>query len=376
MAHILILGGGFGGLVAAEELSASLGQEHRITLVSPDTKFTFYPALVRLALWDYQPDDITFDLVEKLDELNVRFVQGKAVKIKANHHRVEISGEDFSGEIAYDYLIIALGRTLATEKVKGFDEYAYHLLNTRAALEFSEEVRTFKKGKIVVGLAPQAFLPVPVCEAAFGLARKFKKEIEENKITVSVVFPESIEEAFAGAKIHQELIKAFHRHDIFVVTEFPVREITQRELISEKDLKIEYDLLMLVPPFRGHLFLNNMGVGDEFDFLIADERMRVPHFSGVYAVGDIVDFSGPKLAHIAVRQAEVAAANIVSEIKGEEPNAFYYHEIATIIDEGGADSIYLHYGIWDESLYRLKKGRIWSRIKRIHDKLWRAANEA
>lgn len=121
--------------------------------------------------------------------------------------------------------------------------------------------------------------------------------------------------------------------------------------------------------------LNNLGVSDDFDFLITDELMQVAHFSDVYAVGDIVDFSGPKLAHMAVRQAEIAAANIVSEIEGKEPKNYYYHEIATIIDAGGADSIHLHYGIWDEHFYRLKKGKIWSLTKRIHDKLWRAIHE-
>jgi sulfide:quinone oxidoreductase len=129
---------------------------------------------------------------------------------------------------------------------------------------------------------------------------------------------------------------------------------------------------MLLPPFRGHSFLNNLGVSDEFDFIIADELMRVPHFPGVYAVGDIVDFSGPKLAYMAVRQAQTAAANIISEIEGKQPEDYYYHEIAAVIDQGGADSIYLHYGIWDENLYRLKKGKFWSLAKSFHDAYWRA----
>lgn len=49
MANILISGGGFGGLVAAEKLVASLDSAHQITLVAPNRKFTFYPALVHLA---------------------------------------------------------------------------------------------------------------------------------------------------------------------------------------------------------------------------------------------------------------------------------------------------------------------------------------
>lgn len=372
MANILILGGGFGGLVAAESLSESIGKNHQITLVSPKREFTFYPALVRLAFGDCEPSDITFDLVEKLRQLNVRFVEGEVIGIKANQRRVRVTGKDFDGEIIYDYLIIAMGRRLATEKVKGFFEHSHHLLSVNSALKFGEEVRGFEKGDIVVGMSPQAFLPVPACETAFALAKKFKREIEKNEASVSIVFPESIEKAFGGAEIHRELAEAFERHGISVKTNFPIKEISESEAISQDEEAIHYDLLMLLPPFRGQSFLNKLGVSDELDFLVTDELMRVPHFSGVYAVGDIVDFSGPKLAHMAVRQAKVAAANIASEIEGREPNDFYYHEIATVIDQGGADSIYLHYGIWDEKLYRLKKGRIWSLAKSVHDTLWQA----
>lgn len=50
MANVVIVGGGFAGVVAAESLAKKLGSEHEITLVSRDRKFVFYPALVRLHL--------------------------------------------------------------------------------------------------------------------------------------------------------------------------------------------------------------------------------------------------------------------------------------------------------------------------------------
>ena len=44
MAQVLILGGGFSGVVVAERLARTLESEHQITLVSRDDKFIFYPA--------------------------------------------------------------------------------------------------------------------------------------------------------------------------------------------------------------------------------------------------------------------------------------------------------------------------------------------
>jgi sulfide:quinone oxidoreductase len=57
MATVLIVGGGFGGVVAAESLAKKLGRDHEITLVSRSRKFLFYPALVRFAFGQCQAED-------------------------------------------------------------------------------------------------------------------------------------------------------------------------------------------------------------------------------------------------------------------------------------------------------------------------------
>ena len=372
MANILILGGGFGGLVTAERLSALLDKTHQITLVAPSEKFTFYPALVHLAFGDCSPEDITSDLRTRLGDLGVRFVHGEMLRINPESRTVEVTGADVNGEIAYDYLVIAPGRRLATERVPGFFEYADHLLGVRPAIRFGEKIRGFREGTIVVGSCPDGRLPVPVCETAFALARKFKTEVADRRIRIKVIFPESLKAAFGGASLHKELETAFASHGITVHYEVPISEITEDEVISSLGHKIEYDLLMLIPPFRGQSRLTDLGIMDESDFIRVDGKMRVHDLPNAYAVGDVVAFSGPKFAHMAVRQADVAAANLAATIKGLEPTEEYYHEIATVIDAGGADSIYLHYGIWDDSMYRVKKGHFWGWAKEVHDKLWRA----
>jgi NADH dehydrogenase FAD-containing subunit len=132
---------------------------------------------------------------------------------------------------------------------------------------------------------------------------------------------------------------------------------------------------MLVPSFQGQARLSENGITDEDNFVEVDEFLRVKGIEDVFAVGDITSFLGPKLAHIAIGQATVAAENLARVLNGEEPDSVYFHEIASIIDEGGADSIYLHYGVWDKSLYRLKTGTAWSLVKRVHDRLWRARHK-
>jgi sulfide:quinone oxidoreductase len=372
MAKVVILGGGFGGLIAAERLSASIDPSHQITLVSPNPEFTFYPSLVRLAFGECEREDITFDLRRKLNDANVNFVQGEMLGIDPNARTVTVTGDDFNGDISYDFLIIATGRRLATEKVGGFFEYAHHLLGVKAALKFGDAVNKFREGNIIIGMCPDARLPVPVCEAAFAIARKFENEIRGGEMMLKVLFPDSLETVFGGATLHRELEASFRHHGINVLYDVPITDISENEVTSSIGHLIHHDLLMLVPPFRGNASLKPLGITDEFDFVKVDRFLRVPNLDHVYAIGDITDFPGPKLAHMAVRQADVAAANIRTELEGGKPIEDYYHEIAMVIDAGGADSIYVRYGITDEKLYGVRKGRLWGLAKSTHDRLWQA----
>lgn len=375
MANILICGGGFGGLGVAEHLADALDSSHQVTLVSPSREFTFYPALVQLAFDKCEPEDITFDLPNRLGELGVRYIQGEVTGLHPDRKAATIAGPDFNGEIAYDYLVVAVGRRLATERVKGFFEYAHHLLGISAAQKFGNAVKTFRAGNIVVGLCPGAQLPVAVCETAFALAKKFEKELLADQVRIKVIFPESLEKAFGGASLHKELEAAFAHQKINVLYDVPITEITFDEVISANKHRIAYDLTMLVPPFRGQAMFRKHGITDNDDFVKVDGEMRVYGLESAYAVGDIVAFSGPKFAHMALQQALVAGTNLASDIKGLNERVEYYHEIATIIDAGGSDSIYLHYGVWDDALYRLRKGRFWGWMKQAHDVYWRTMHK-
>jgi len=370
MAKILILGGGFGALIAAEQLASSLNGEHEITLVSPNRNFIFFPALVHLAFGKCEADDVTFDLGHKMKEIGIRYVQGEMIAINRERRTVEVAGEDLRGEIAFDYLVIAIGRRLATEKVPGFFEYAQHLLGIGSALKLGRSIEEFGTGRIVVGLCQDGRLPVPVCETAFALAKKFKAEISDGRTQIKLIFPGSLDDAFGGAGLRKELQSAITSHGINVLYDIQIADISENYITSRDGHKIDHDLLILVPPFRGNAALSNLGITDDSHFIAVDEFMRVKTFEGVYAVGDIAALDGPKFAHMAVRQGKVAAENIVAELRGEEPDHKYQHEIATVIDTGGADSIYLHYGIWDQKLYRLGKGKFWSLSKHIHDAYW------
>jgi NADH dehydrogenase FAD-containing subunit len=108
MAKILVVGGGFGGIVAAESLAKKLGNGHEIALVSRSNKFVFYPALVRLAFGQAAPADVEFDVREAMADRRISLSKGEIARVHPQDKQVTVAHGDFVGNLSYDYLVLRL----------------------------------------------------------------------------------------------------------------------------------------------------------------------------------------------------------------------------------------------------------------------------
>jgi len=372
VARILIVGGGFGGVIAAESLAKRISKEHTVTLVSRSKDFVFYPDLVRVAFGQREPADISFDLRQTMLDHRVQFIQGEVARINPQQNLVTIAHGEFAGNISYDYLLLALGRRLATEQIKGFFEHANHLLDVQGALKFGERISDFKGGIAVIGQCPGARLPVPAYETAFALARRIAERGLKEKTRIILVSPESPRLQFGDLDIAVALRNALEEHSINYLPDFQIEQVTETSVVSSSTVSLDYNLLMLIPPFVGPSAVNGLGISDSEGYINVENSMRVKGLDRVYAVGDCVNFSGPKLGHMAVQQAEVAANNLEREIHGKAPDAVYDHEMMLVIDEGAGETIYLHKGLWRDERASVHQGRFWSWAKRIHERYWMA----
>jgi sulfide:quinone oxidoreductase len=370
MAKVLILGGGFAGVVAAERLAEKLGDEHQITLVSRSRQFVFYPALVRLAFGKCQKEDVSFDLRHSMLSRRVNFVEAEVAHVDPFERRINIAHGEVEGKLPYDYLVFALGRRLATEQITGFYEHAHHLLNVDKAIKFGKAVEEFREGRVVLGQCAGARLPVPVYETAFALAHRIEERGDRDRVRITVVSPDTIEtelgDAHGAAALKQELDK----YQIEVLPHFPTQLVTQDSIITNGGEGIRFNLLMLVPPFRGSSAAHYLGVTDREGYILVDSTMHVSEHERIYAVGDCASFSGPKMGHMAVRQAEVAASNLAAEIAGRAPVSKYLHEMKFVIEEAGSDGLYLHKDIWTGEPATVRQGRFWNWAKRVQQKHW------
>jgi sulfide:quinone oxidoreductase len=367
MAKVLILGGGFGGVVAAERLAEQLGEEHQITLVSRSRNFIFYPALVRLAFGMCNRDDASFDLRQAMLHRRVNFIEAEVARIDPHDKKVTIAHGEVEGKLPYDYLVFALGRRLATERITGFFEYAHHLLNVDKAIQFGKAISALHAGHAVIGQCQGARLPVPVYETAFALARRLKERGERDRVKITIVEPNG-RDTTLGDPATIVLNEALVAHNIEIIHNFPIEKVTANSASTKDGHTVDFDLLMMVPPFRGSSAASYMGTTEHDGYIMVDSTLRAVGQEGIYAVGDCVNFDGPKLGHMAVRQGEVASANLAAELAGKAPVSHYSHEMKLVIDDFGSDSIYLHKDMWTDEPGSVRQGRFWSWAKRVHQR--------
>lgn len=368
MAKVLVLGGGFGGVVAAERLAEKLGDEHQITLVSRSRQFVFYPALVKLAFGKCETKDVSFDLRNAMLDRRVNFIEAEVARIDPFEKKVSIAHGEVEGNLFYDYLVFALGRRLATERISGFYEHAHHLLNLDKALKFGKALANFHEGRAVIGQCEGTRLPVPVYETALALSRLLEERGE--RVQITVVSPHELGAEFGDREAAMAIEKTLAAHQIEFIPNFSIETVTQNSVTTSSGQTINHDLLMLLPPFKGSAAASYVGITDDDGYINVESTMRVIEHREIYAVGDCVNFEGPKMGHMATRQAEVAAQNLAAEINHREPVAQYSHELKLVIDEAGSDSIYLRKEIGNEGPATVRRGRFWSWAKRVQKDFW------
>lgn len=186
--------------------------------------------------------------------------------------------------------------------------------------------------------------------------------------------PETQCDELTDSETGQALRDALETHRIDFHPDFPVSRITAKSVLTGRGGQLDYDLLMLLPPVRGASAVRGMGITDSDGFIRVDQRLRVRGVEGMYAIGNCVNFPGPKMGRMAVSQEMVAAANLASEVEGQKPLAKYEHEMTPAVDEEGRDSLYLHKRFWGDGGSIAGLGRILGDADLAHQGYRRSAH--
>jgi NADH dehydrogenase, FAD-containing subunit len=129
MAHILVLGAGYGGLKAARDLAKTTPSDTQIDLVDKNYNHVEKTALHMIAAGTSRADAIRFDIRSVIPS-NVNFIKATVDKLDLDNKTVHFSDHD---DITYDYVIVALGFRSEDFGLEGASENALILQDIETA---------------------------------------------------------------------------------------------------------------------------------------------------------------------------------------------------------------------------------------------------
>ncbi len=112
---IVVLGGGIGGMVAANEIRRQLPAPHRVVLVEKNAEHAFAPSFLWLMTGDREPEQIRRPLAGPLRR-DVELIHAEVISIDPALRKVKTSAT----EIPYDHLVVSLGADLAPIRFQGW----------------------------------------------------------------------------------------------------------------------------------------------------------------------------------------------------------------------------------------------------------------
>ncbi len=323
---VVILGGGVGGLVTANELARLLPSPHRIVLVERSARHAFAPSFLWLMTGDRRANQITRN-VRALLRPRVEVVQAEARAIDVAARRVEADGRT----IDYDHLVIALGAQLAPEAIPGLSEAAHTFYTLEGAERLRAALDSFTGGSVAVVVSALPYkCPGAPHEGAMLLSDHFRRRGLRGKVDLHLFTPEPQAMPVAGPELGAVVDGMLRSRGIAF---HPSHKLTavdpgKRELAFDGKPAMPYDLLVAIPPHRGPGIVRDAGLANEAGWVPVDRRTLATAREGVYAIGDVtaipipgrwkpdVPLMLPKAGVFAHDHARVVASRIAAAITG------------------------------------------------------------
>lgn len=382
---IVILGGGVGGQVAANDLRGRLSGEHRIVVVEKNPRHAFAPSFLWLMTGDRRPEQITRDVRDLLRPgIDIVEAEVRAIDVKAR--RVETPDQS----LAFDYLVIALGAELAPDLVPGLAESAHSFYTLEGAARLRSVLDAFTGGTIALVVSTLPYkCPGAPHEGAMLLADFFRRRGLRDKVEIHLFTPESQPMPVAGPGLGDAVRRMLEDRGVRF---HPLHKLTAvepegRQVHFEGKPPVGYDLLVAIPPHRAPALVRSAGLTNEAGWIPVDPRTLATRHERVYALGDVtaipipgrwkadVPLMLPKAGVFAHAQALVVAHRIATEMAGlEATETFRGHGFCML--EAGTRAAGVAYGdFYAEPSPRIEVrpvGRSWHLGKVLFEQWWLA----
>ncbi len=313
---ILIIGGGMGGTILANNLARRLSQElrsgkARITMLSASDRHLYQPGLLYLAIGRSTPDALYRDQASLL-EPGIDFHVDPVEEFKLDNNQVKSkSGKTYD----YDVLVIATGSRMVAEEVKGLAENAEFFYTEETALKMMRSLQAFQGGKVVITVGVPHKCPMAPLEITFMLHDYFKERGLADKVQLHYTYP--INRVHSLENVAKWAAPEFDRLGITYETFFNIKEVdgAKKVLRSEEGSEVPYDMLVAIPAHRGMEVIEKNKLGQNGWIPTNRNKLNMEGRTNVFVIGDTTNIPISKAGSTAHFEAETLGENIAAMVK-------------------------------------------------------------
>jgi NADH:ubiquinone reductase (H+-translocating) len=318
--HILIVGGGFGGIKAALELERAGG--FTITLVSNNPNFRYNPSLYHTATGGMAVQS-NIPLTHLFAGKNVQLEQGEARELNRQAKTIKtVDGRSFH----YDILILSLGMVTNYFGIKGLPEYSYGIKTLEEAERFKQHLhqQLIEDGKpdlnyVVVGGGPTGI------ELAGALPGYLQSIMRAHGIRTKRINIELVEAApHLVPRMPEHMSKAIEYRLKYLGIKLILGQAVQGETadalhVGGRALK-SHTVVWTAGQANAPFFKENAFTLTDHGKVAVDEHLQAE--PDIYVLGDNNNTTYSGMAQTALHDATFVARNVVRAHEGKKPKHY------------------------------------------------------
>lgn len=343
--RVVILGGGFGGVGAAQQLSQHFNRDPsvEVTIVSASNHLLFTPMLAEVASSSLEAQHISVPIRAAAPRATIRHADAEAIDTDAQTVRVRSTDDDGATEtIEYDQLVLALGAVPKYFNMSDVERHAFTLKTLADAVELRRHVISAleradaepdpaERDRLLrFVVAGGGFAGAETIAELFDLAHsvlRYYPHIDPDELHFVLVH--------AGDRILPELGEELADYALRTLRDRGVDVRLKRRAsgadAASAELNDGTDLptrtLVWTAGNRPNPLLRHVeGERNEAGAVVCDDTLRVEGTSNVWAVGDCAQIpdpghpgqSCPPTAQHASRQAITVADNVAAALRGRD----------------------------------------------------------
>ncbi|HET9579882.1 MAG TPA: FAD-dependent oxidoreductase [Usitatibacter sp.] len=338
---ILVVGGGMGGTILANNLARRLKGEMqagkvRIEMLSASDKHVYLPGLLYVAVGRMSPDELYKDQASLL-EPGIAFSVDPVEQFMLDQNKVKTK----SGRMVdYDVLAIATGSRMWMESVPGLKENAEFFYTEETALKMLRRLQEFQGGRVVIAVGVPHKCPMAPLEIIFMLDDYFKERGIRDKVHLHYTYP--IGRVHSLENVAKWAAPEMEKRGITYETLFNMKQVdgAKKVVVSEEGTEAPYDLLISIPAHKGMEVIEANKLGQNGWIPTDRYSLNMEGHKNVFVLGDTTNIPISKAGSTAHFEAEVVGENIAAMVKVGMPVRKYDGKVFCFIQAGSEKATY------------------------------------